>query len=146
VYARAAPAIRKTRRYPMPSKKKLWLIGIGVVFYTAAIVWLGMGFGMRSSVRRVGIEIDNTQAMLAFNRVLKERKLALLLSKGCVAAAAKEIDIALDQDTKLLSSLFKGELSPWVSKYVNDRDQNFLKSLETFKSKYGDSWKEPDCT
>ncbi len=104
-----------------------------------------MGIGMRSNVRQVAIEIDNTQAMLAFNRLLEERKLASLLSKGCVAAAVEEIDIRMDQDTKLLSSLFKGKLSPWVMKYVDDRDPNFSKTLDNFKSKYGDSWKEPEC-
>jgi len=130
----------------MTSKTKVLLFGVGAVLYTATILWLGIGFGMRSNVHHVAIEIDNTQAMLAFNRLLEERKLASLLSKGCVAAASEETNIRIDQETKLLASLFKGRLSPWVSKYVDDRDPHLLKTLDNFKSKYGDSWKEPECT
>ncbi len=130
----------------MTSKIKLWLIGIGAVLYSATIFWLGIGIGMRSNLHQTAIELDNTQAMLAFNRLLEERKLELLLSKGCVTAAVEKTNIAIDQDTKLLASLFKGKLSPWITKYVDDRDPNLLKTLDTFKSKYGDSWREPECT
>ena len=57
----------------------------------------------------------------------------------------KETDIAMDQDTKLLASLFKGKLSPWVIKNIEDRDPNLLKTLDNFKSKYDNSWPEPNC-
>jgi hypothetical protein len=97
------------------------------------------------NVRQAATEIDSIQVSLAFNRLLEDRKLASLLSRGCVAAAIKETDIAMDQDTKLLASLFKGKLSPWVIKYIEDRDPSLLKTLDTFQSKYGNSWPEPTC-
>jgi hypothetical protein len=77
--------------------------------------------------------------------LLEGRKLESLLSGGCAAAAAKEIDIVMDQDTKLLASLYRGKLSPETIKYINDRDPNLLKRLNTFKSKYGEIWQEPEC-
>jgi hypothetical protein len=104
-----------------------------------------MATGIRIGSRHTAIEIDDVQAMLAFNRILQERKLASLLSRGCMAAAIEETDIRIDQDTKLLASLFKGRLSPRVSKYVDDRDPNLRETLDNFKSKYGDSWREPRC-
>jgi hypothetical protein len=110
-----------------------------------AILWIGIGIGIRINLHRTAIEIDNTQAMLTFNRLLEERRLELLLSKGCLEAAKEKVNIRMDQDTKLLASLFKGTLSPWVAKYVDDRDPNLLEALEKYTSKYGDSWMEPEC-
>lgn len=129
----------------MKGRAKVWLFGLGAVLYTVIILWLGIGIGTRMNVRQAATEIDSIQASLAFNRLLEDRKLASLLSRGCIAAAVKETDIAMDQDTKLLASLLKGKLSPWVIKYIEDRDPNLLKTLDNFQSKYGNSWPEPDC-
>ena len=129
----------------MNSRTRLLLIGIGAVLYTGAIFWLGIGIGTRMNVNRTAVEVDNTQAMLTFNRLIEGRRLELLLSKGCLDAAREKVEIRMDQDTKLLASLFKGTLSPWVAKYVDDRDPKLLGTLDKFRSKYGDSWAEPDC-
>jgi hypothetical protein len=62
-----------------------------------------------------------------------------------VGAAATEIDIVMDQDTKLLASLYKGKLSSSTIEYIETRDPKLLKTLDKFKSKYGEVWKEPEC-
>ena len=124
---------------------KPWLVGLAVVLFTTIILWLGMSMGTKMNRHETAIAIDDIQASLAFNRLLDERKLASLLSRGCVTAAAKEIDIVMDQDTKLLASLYKGKLSPSTIKYIGDRDPNLLGTLDKFKTKYGDFWKEPEC-
>jgi hypothetical protein len=124
---------------------KPWLVGLAVVLFTTIILWLGISIGTKINRHETAIAIDDIQASLAFNRLLEERKLASLLSRGCVAAAAKEVDIVMDQDTKLLASLYKGKLSPSAIKYIENRDPNLLKTLDTFKSRYGEIWKEPEC-
>lgn len=124
---------------------KPWLVGLAVVLFATIILWLGMNIGTKMNRYGTAIAIDDIQASLAFNRVLEERKLASLLSRGCVAAAAMEVDIRMDQDTNLLASLYKGKLSPSTIKYIEDRDPNLLKSLDTFKSRYGAIWEEPEC-
>ena len=129
----------------MRSKIKLGLIGAGSVVFTAIVFWIGMAIGMRFGSGKLESELNSTQAMLAFNRVLDERKLELLLSKGCVAQALAKTDVAIDQNTKLLATLSKARLSPWVNKYIADRDPDFLPTLDGFKSKYGDSWTEKEC-
>ena len=131
----------------MNRKIKISLLAIAMLVVLVAILWIGIGIGigMRSGVRQAALELDNTQAMLAFNRLVKERQLASFLSKGCTTAAAEQVDIRIDQDMKLLSSFTKGNLSPWVIKYINDRDPTLLSKLAEFKSKYGESWKEPEC-
>ena len=130
----------------MSAKKKPWLIGLIVIVYSIVIFWFGIAAGMRSNRHQLAQELDSTQAMLAFNRLLDERRLQSLLLKGCAGAALERTNISMDQDTRLLASLFKGRLSPWVAKYVKDRDLELLNSLPKFKSKYGDSWKEPECS
>jgi hypothetical protein len=129
----------------MASKTKLWTIALAAALLMVVVFWFGMTVGTRMGLDHIAIEVDNTQAILTFNRLLEGRRLEMLLSRGCVEAAKKKVDIRIDQDTKLLASLFKGTLSPRVAKYVNDRDPGFLQSLDKFTSKYGDSWKEPDC-
>ena len=129
----------------MNSRTKLLLIGICAVLYTGGIFWLGFGLGTRISLQRTALEVDNTQAMLTFNRLLEGRQLEALLSKGCPDAAKEKVDIRIDQDKRLLASLFNGTLSPWVAKYVDDRDPGLRGTLGAFKSKYGDSWVEPEC-
>jgi len=101
--------------------------------------------GMRSNLHELAIVLDDTQAELAFNRLLEERKLESLLSKGCTAAALEKTRISIDQDMTLLAS-FEGKLSPGAAKYINDREPTLLSALKEFKSKYGNSWTEPECS
>jgi hypothetical protein len=95
------------------AKIKSGLIGVVALVFIAMIFWLGIGVGVKYGSSQLAIELNSTQAMLAFNRILDERKLNLLLSKGCVTEALAKTDIAIDQDTKLIASLFKEKLSPW---------------------------------
>ncbi len=75
----------------MRLRARLWLI-----LYSMAILWIGIGIGIRINLHRTAIEIDNTQAILAFNRLLEGRRLELLLSKGCLEAAKEKVDIRID--------------------------------------------------
>ena len=106
---------------------------------------VGESLGQRSMISGMSVQLDGTQAMLAFNRIDDERQLQTLLSKGCVAQAQSQLDYYEGRDTKLLSEFFKGKLDPETIKYVSDRDPKLMASLNTFKSKYGTRWDEPDC-
>ena len=68
-----------------------------------------------------------------------------MLSKGCVSQTEETLAFSLDQDTALLAEFFRGELDPASIKYVSDRDPQLVKSLATFKSKYGNVWVEKAC-
>ena len=132
-------------RHPMNQKTILWIAGVSAVLYTAIIFWFGMAMGTRYNLRQLAVVLDDTQAQLAFNRLLEERKLELLLSRGCVTAALQKTRISIDQDMKLLASFSEGGLGRGTVKYINDRDPDFLDALKGFKSKYVDSWIEPEC-
>ena len=57
----------------------------------------------------------------------------------------KKTRISIDQEMTLLSSFYQENRTTWLNKYISDRDPTLLKQLETYKSKYGNSWTEPQC-
>jgi hypothetical protein len=123
-------------------------IFILIAFMVAIIVSLliGQGIGERRANANAAVEVNGIQADLLFNRIISERKMQIMLSKGCVSEARDALSINEDQDTKLLADFFRGKLSVNAKKYIYDRDPELAKNLGTFKSKYGDSWIEPNCS
>lgn len=125
--------------------KKLLAVIIFIMVIIASFA-IGLSVGKRKAVTQAKVVVDSVQADLLFNRILIERKMQLMLSKGCVTETKSELIINEDQDTKLLADLFKGELTLDARKYIYDRDPVLANALSTFKSKYGNSWKEMACT
>lgn len=105
----------------------------------------GIYIGEKSMLPGMEIQLDGTQAMLAYNQLDDDRKVAALLSKGCISQAQSRLEFYEDRETRLLSEFFKGQLDPGTIKYVTDRDPQLVVSLSSFKSKYGARWDQPDC-
>lgn len=124
---------------------KIRYVVIGSVVAIVVAFAVGESLGQHSMIAGMSVQLDGTQAMLAFNRLDDERQLQTLLSKGCVTQAQSQLDYYEDRDTKLLSEFFKGKLDPETRKYVSDRDSKLAESLSSFRSKYGDRWDEPAC-
>ena len=121
---------------------------VAVIVYTASVIaslLIGANIGERKAMTHASIGVNDIQADLLFNRVLDERKMQSMLSKGCVSEATLELDINEDQDMKLLAKFFSGELTTQARRYISDRDPGLAKTLTTFESKYGDSWVEVSC-
>ena len=118
-------------------------ICIGLALVVSFLI--GESRGERFAITEMRVELDSTQAMLVFNRLVEERKLQAWLSRECIIETRTQMDINEDQDTKLLAEFFKGKLAPWARKYVSDRDPNLPNILSSFKSKYGSSWAEIEC-
>lgn len=127
------------------NKMKALLVVSAMIVAVVASFALGAHLGERNAMMNAAIETDGIQADLVFNRILDGKKLQSLLAKGCVEAAKADIDINVDQDTKLLADFFKGKLPNGARQYVFERDPELANSLSAFKSKYGDSWTEPAC-
>ncbi len=128
------------------SRRKLALVGFGVVATAGLCFLAGLYVGGRSAIRALGYELNGTQAMLAFNRLDDERRVQSLLGAGCIPAAQKQLDIDEDQNKALLAEFFSDRTLPaWARRYVLERDPNLAKNLATFKSKYGNVWEQPDC-
>lgn len=112
----------------------------------AASYALGLSVGERKAFAQATVLMNGAQADLAYNRIVDERKMVLILSKGCMSQLQDKLAVNVDQGTALLAEFFKGQLDPDSIKYISDCDPELVKSLATFKSKYGDSWVEKACS
>jgi hypothetical protein len=117
-----------------------WLVSLVVV------AGLASNAALKNQLAAFGIELDKTQAMLAFNHMDRYRELESDLSKGCYVEAIEKAKISKDQELSLLSSFFKAHPDEGFQKYVLDRDPAVAEQLKTFKSAYGDTWTWPKCS
>jgi len=124
---------------------RLTVVAVVAILSIAVAFAVGLSLGQRSMLAASDKELRNVQAMLVFNRILDERRLQALMSRGCVSQAADEISFNLDKDMELLSHYIGEGLDAQTQKYISDRDSTLLKELQTFKSKYGDAWAEKAC-
>ena len=124
--------------------KKL-AIAIGWLASLVLVAAFASSSAMKNQMVGVGVELDKTQAMLAFNHMARYRELESDLTKGCYSEALEKAKISKDQELSLLASLFKEHPDTSFSQYVSDRDPALVEQLKTFKSAYGNSWKEPQC-
>ena len=91
-------------------------------------------------------QLNSVQGMTAFNRIMDNQKLQTLLSRGCITQASYSLDVAQDEDMEILSRFVThDQLDAQAVQYISDRDPKLLGKLKTFKSKYGNSWAEPEC-
>jgi len=121
------------------------LVAIACVLALAIIWVVALRVAYKLTSRRFDQVLIGVQANLAFNRLIDDRRMAFLLSKGCIDQAKRHVDINQDQDTELLAEFYKTGLPPEAIQYINLRDSKLLSTLGTFKSRYGMRWTEKVC-
>jgi hypothetical protein len=119
-----------------------------VVFWLVSLV-LVAGVASRSAMKDqlagFNVGLQETQAMLWFNHLIQFREIESDLSKGCSPEALEKSRIAIDGELRLLSEFHKEYPNSSLNKYISDRDPKLLSQLESYKSKYGNSWTVPQC-
>jgi hypothetical protein len=122
------------------------LIFVALAFFLALITFfVGKGVGQRAMFTSMRTDLHSVQTMLAFNRILDERRLRSLISRGCINQAVDELDFLKDRDMELLSQYLKGTVDKSTVKYISDRDSHLIDELRDFKSKYGSVRSEGVC-
>lgn len=116
-----------------------WLISLVLVAGLAA------NFALKGQWKAFGFELDKTQAELSFNHMVRYRELESDLSKGCYSIALEKAKISKDRELVLLASFLKDHPNTSLSQYISDRDPALIEQLRTFKSAYGNTWKEQQC-
>ena len=116
-----------------------WLVSLVLVAGLAA------NSAMKNQRSAFGVALYETQAMLWFNHLDQFRDIEADLANGCTVVAHEKLRIAIDGEMKLLSSFHKENANSKLNKYISDRDPELLSQLESFKSKYGNSWTVPQC-
>lgn len=84
--------------------------------------------------------------MLLVDRIVEERKEKSLLAHGCATEAMTMVDHHENSDLKLLAEFVNGDLDRPTITYITNQAPNILDELRTFKSKYGNTWREPECS
>jgi hypothetical protein len=124
-------------------------LGVAWLLSVIAVAAFVSGRALKNQVFAFGIELDKTQATLAFNHMVRYRELEHDLSKGCYAEALEKAKISKDEELMLLSSFFKEHPEPAFAKYVRDREPSLPGELKDFKSAYFDAqkqtWAWPRC-
>jgi hypothetical protein len=126
------------------TRRNIYLV-LAAAIIAALSVAIGESLGQRSMLKQAGIQLDGVQAMLLFDRIVEERKLKSLLAHGCATEAMTAIDHNENSDLKLLAEFANGKLDQSAVTYISNRDANILNELKTFKSKFGNTWPEPEC-
>jgi hypothetical protein len=107
---------------------------------------IGDSIGQRSMRKPIRIQVDGVQAMLLVDRIVDERKIKSLLAHGCATEAMTMVDHQENSDLKLLSEFVNGDLDLPALTYITNQSPDILNELKTFKSKYGNTWREPECS
>ena len=124
--------------------KKIVLIVAWLVSLVLA-AGVASSFALKHQMSGINAELQKTQAMLWFNHLLQFREIESDLSKGCLPEGLEKTRIAIDYELHLLSEFHKEYPDSSLNKYISDRDPKLLGQLESYKSKYGNSWTVPQC-
>jgi hypothetical protein len=126
------------------TRRNVWMLSLAPLALAVAFA-VGDSIGQRTMLKVASIQLNDVQAILAFNRLHDEREVQSLLDRACVTQAKEYLDFYRDEGLKLLAGFFRGPLSDSTKEYVSLRDPHLLKNLATYRSKYGDTWAAPDC-
>lgn len=117
---------------------------VGFALVVLALVFLfGLLMGRRMAAATLSVQMNGTQAMLAFNRISSERRLHYLLSNGCADIALVQVKVYEDQDKQLLAEFLQGALPDWTIRYISQGDPNLINELRGIKRT--NTWTVPDC-
>jgi hypothetical protein len=123
--------------------KRNWTITAVAVLLAIVLFGVGVIVGQRLMFRAFRIQLNGVQAMLLFNRIVREREIKSLLERGCVTEAIGEIsnDELADRGT-LAHSVYE-KLDRDTIAYINKRDPNILNELDSPKGSFTNTW--PGC-
>jgi hypothetical protein len=127
-----------------PIVKTSVLIGCSLVVLAIVFV-VGLFIGGRRAIVQLNVQMDGTQAMLAYNRISFERRLHDLLSRGCSDVALAQVKVYEDQDMQLLAGFLRGPLPTWTIKYIKQGDPHLIDELSKMKLNSTKTWTIPDC-
>jgi len=119
-----------------------------VAFYLLSMVVVGeisARFAMKNTLAGLGEELTRMQGELSLRHLQRYSELESNLAKGCQAAVLEKLRISVAIESALLSSQLKEHPNSELAQYVAKHAPGLVEKLATYKSPYGDSWKEPEC-
>ena len=121
------------------------LIAVSMLLIAAGSFVLGVHRGRSISKVLVTESSYYLQADLGLNHLHNYLELEEDLVRGCVDTALEKLSINVDQQKRLIASLYSESELDIIKQILERRDPALLKELPLFKSKYGDAWQTPQC-
>jgi hypothetical protein len=93
-------------------RKSNWTTIALAVLLAIVLFGVGVSLGQRQIFRAFGVQLRGVQATLRFDRIVQERELKSLLTRGCVTEAIGEVSNNELADRKTLSGFVHEKLDP----------------------------------
>jgi hypothetical protein len=123
--------------------KRTWAISCLTVVLGIVLFGGGVVFGQRFLRGKFGAELRYVQGSLLFDRIVQEREIKALLTRGCIPEAIGEISNQELADRKTLSSFVHENPDRDTVAYINKRDSHFLSELDSPAGSFANTW--PGC-
>jgi hypothetical protein len=123
--------------------KRNWTITVATVLLAIVLFGGGVILGQRLMLRAFAIQLRGVQATLLFDRIVQEREIKTLLTRGCVSVAIGEISNSELADRKTLAAFVHEKLDRDTIAYINKRDSNILSEIDSPTGSFTNTW--PGC-
>jgi hypothetical protein len=123
--------------------KRNWTITVATVLLAIVLFGGGVILGQRLMFRAFAIQLRGVQATLLFDRIVQEREIKTLLTRGCVNVAIGEISNSEFADRKTLAAFVHEKLDRETIAYINKRDPNILSEIDSPTGSFTNTW--PGC-
>jgi hypothetical protein len=123
--------------------KQNWILTAPTVLPAIVLFGVGVKLGQGRSLSAFSVQLHDIQAALLFDRIVQERGIKSLLTRGCVTQAIGEISNNELADRKRLADFVHEELDRDTLAYINKRDSNILNELDSFTGSFTNTW--PGC-
>jgi hypothetical protein len=102
-------------------------------------------FGIYLSQKAYSQGLEETQAILAFNRMKLYRELISCIENGKYSEANEILRQSIITQRELLARFLNSIESEHLNEYIKTRSKESLESFRHFKSNRGSNWSEPSC-
>lgn len=123
--------------------RKKVIAGLSIVFVVSCLA--SYRFGIIVAQQAYGNGVQETQAMLSFNHLMRYQELANCMERGKFEETTEKLRHSVISERELLADLLKSVSSSQLDKYIEIRSDESLAALRDYKSDRGDRWSEPAC-
>jgi len=118
-----------------------------IVFLVVLIVASAIAyrFGINVTTNHYSKELDETQAMLAFNHLIRYEEILKCLNDNKSSLAVKKVNMSIISEKELVAEFLNSHESERINKYISTRYNEPLEVLKSYKSNRGSRWSEPTC-
>lgn len=121
----------------------------GTIIITTVIILVASAaayrFGIKVTTNEYSKQLEETQAMLAFNHLKRYEELLKCLENNKPSETTEKLKMSIISEKELIAEFLNKNNSEKINKYISIRYSKPIESLKSFKSNRGSRWSEPNC-